>query len=213
MTKQTPSQFVDILDRALVWRKKELTTLKFTVSRARRHQQGTLLRAAVCLLYAHWEGFFKDAATKYVRYVASQDLYLEDVAIHFLALALRSKIRLAGQSSQATLHTSLVNEILCSQNQIFKPNWREAVVTGSNLDSKHLIDILCLVGVDYTEYLSKAPLLDKRLVDNRNAVAHGEGLPIGADDYIELHEVVVALLDQFRNDLEDAVISSKYKRV
>lgn len=212
MTMRTPDQFVATLERALGWRKKELTDLKFAVGLASGTRQGMLLRAAVCLLYAHWEGFIKDAATQYIRFVASQNLLLEDLAFHFVALGFRSDIIRARDSRSPTSHTALINAILNQQNQSFAPNWRDAVDTGSNLDSKYLAEILCLVGVDPADYLSKGHLLDERLLKNRNAIAHGRGIPIEVDDYDDLHEAVIALLDQFRDDLEQAAISSGYRR-
>ena len=54
------------LDNDLAWRKKELTTINFMVSRSREHERGILLRAAICVLYAHWEGFIRNAATSYI---------------------------------------------------------------------------------------------------------------------------------------------------
>ncbi len=210
--QRTTTQFVGALERALAWRKKELTDLKFTVSDARSQRQPMLLRAALCLLYAHWEGFIRDAATEYIRFVGSQGLLLQDVAINFVALGFRSDIFVAGGSRRFTLHMELVDKVLNDQHRPFAPQWNDAVETGANLDSRRLADILCLVGVDPTAYLSKGHLLDERLLKNRNAVAHGRGLPIEADDYDELHAVVIALIDQFRDDLVQAAISSTYLR-
>ena len=212
MMKRTPDQLVATLERALAWRKKELTDLKFTVSLAPEARQRMLLRAAVCLLYAHWEGFIKDAATEYIRYVASQGLLLEDVTINFVALGFHSNIVTAGSPHRPTSHTALINTILNEQHQPFTPQWREVVDARSNLDSKHLAEILCQVGVNPANYLSKGHLLDERLLKNRNAIAHGQGNPIEVDEYDELHEVVVALLDQFRDDLEQAAVSLSYLR-
>lgn len=212
MMQRTPNQLVGALERALAWRKKELTDLKFTVGVARAQRQEMLLRAAVCLLYAHWEGFIKDAATEYVRFVASQGLGLQDVATHFVALALRSDIMGAGNSRRPSLHTELIDKVINGQDQPFNPRLDDAVDTGANLNSRYLADILCLVGIDPTDYLSKGPLLDERLLRNRNAIAHGRGMRIEANDYNELHDVVVMLMDQFRDDLEQAAILSSYRR-
>ena len=210
--QRTPNQFVGALERSLAWRKKELTNLKFTVSNAHDQRRPMLLRAALCLLYAHFEGFIKDAATEYIRFVASQGLLLQDVTTNFVALGFRSYIIVAGSSRRPTLHTDLVDRVLNEQSQPFSPPWVDAVETGSNLDSRRLEDVLRLVGVDPTGYLSKGHLLDERLLKNRNAIAHGRGMPIGAEDYDELHDVVIFLIDQFRDDLEQAVISSSYLR-
>ena len=62
----------EYLSGSLSRRKREVTTIKFLVSRARTHEVEPLLRAAICLLYAHWEGFVREAATAYLSYVSRQ---------------------------------------------------------------------------------------------------------------------------------------------
>ena len=47
-----------------------------------------LRRLAVCLIYAHWEGFVKIAAQAYLDYVHRQGLDHQDLADSILALAL-----------------------------------------------------------------------------------------------------------------------------
>ena len=137
-------RLVQRLDGYLTWRRRELTTLKFLVDGGVLDQRAAVLRAAICLLYAHWEGYVREAATAYVRFVASLGLKLGDVSTHFVALALRSDIRQAGQTRKATLHTDLANKFLHGQGEIFRPNWRKAVDTDSNLNSDALVEILCL---------------------------------------------------------------------
>ena len=80
------------MDDELAWRKRELTTLKHMVERARSHEKVFLLRAAVCVLYAHWEGFVKAAATSYASFVDAQGLRYRDLAPNFVALGLRAEI-------------------------------------------------------------------------------------------------------------------------
>ena len=67
-------QLTRSLDRQLSWRKKELTALKFWVENGEENVRNTIIRASLCLLYAHWEGFIKEAATRYVCFVAQQGL-------------------------------------------------------------------------------------------------------------------------------------------
>ena len=56
MPVRDQTELMNRLDRELAWRKRELTTLAFAVADA---NPVTALRAGICLLYAHWEGFIK----------------------------------------------------------------------------------------------------------------------------------------------------------
>ena len=73
------------------------------------------------------------------------------------------------------------------------------------------MDLLHLVGIDNAGYRSKEKLLDSHLVGNRNNVAHGEWYVMESDDYIDLHNTIVGLMNRFRNDLEDAVSTESYR--
>lgn len=72
------------------------------------------------------------------------------------------------------------------------------------------MEILCLLGLDATEYLSSGPLIDQRLLHNRNRIAHGEREVIQPEDYVFLHERIIQLLEQFRTDVENAAVSRSY---
>ena len=87
MSIRTLIELGEFLDSELSWRKKELTTLRFLVRRTRRHEVNALLRAAICMLYAHWEGFVKAAATGYVCYVNTRRLKYRELSPNFVALA------------------------------------------------------------------------------------------------------------------------------
>ena len=203
-------RLVQRLENDLSWRRKELTTLKFMVDRYAQDEQSTALRAAICLLYAHWEGYVKEAATAYVRFVGSLGLKLGDVPPHFVALALRSDIRQAGQTRKPTMHTDLVHRVLRLQDEEFRPNWRKAIDTGSNLNSDVLGEILCLIGIDGTKYTDNWPTLDSRLLKSRNSVAHGQYLDIAHEEYSDIHEKIVGLMGTLRDDIEEAAENDHY---
>lgn len=205
-------RLVQRLDGYLTWRRRELTTLKFLVDGGVLDQRAAVLRAAICLLYAHWEGYVREAATAYVRFVASLGLKLGDVSTHFVALALRSDIRQAGQTRKATLHTDLANKFLHGQGEIFRPNWRKAVDTDSNLNSDALVEILCLIGIDSTDYALERSTIDSRLLKNRNSVAHGQYLVIDHQEYDDIHTKIVELMGTFRDDITEAADKDNYLR-
>ena len=55
-------------------------------------------------------------------------------------------------------------------------------------------------------------LLDQKLVNRRNYIAHGEKLDLTMRDYIDLHDKVMDLLDTYRNEVQNAAARKLYER-
>ena len=72
-------ELTQLLERQLSWRKRELTTIRAVIEKSVDSEKAVLLRGAMCLLYAHWEGFISIAAKAYVSFVVSRHLKLRDV--------------------------------------------------------------------------------------------------------------------------------------
>jgi hypothetical protein len=208
---RTLDELVEVLEGDLAWRKRELTNVKFMLP-SRRAYRSLLLRAAICLLYAHWEGFVKTAATSYVSFVANRGLRYRDLTPNFVALGLHGEIREAGQSNHPTVHTELVVRLTSDLSDRARINWRESVNTHSNLNSETLGRILALLGLEERDYLSKGPLLDQKLLNNRNRIAHGEKADIEPDDYDVLHTEIIQLLDSFNTDVQNAAATDQFRR-
>ena len=214
MRVRSLADLTQLLDDELAWRKREITTLKIWLLKPRRqHETTTLLRAAVCLLYAHWEGFVKAAATGYVSYVATLGLRYRDLTPNFVALGLWSDISQAGLSTSPTLRTALTERLISGLSERANINWEQSIDTRSNLNSKTLSEILCAMGLDNKEYLIKKPIIDLRLLGNRNAIAHGERRPeFGLDDYIGLSNDIVQLVERIRTDIENAAATRRFRK-
>src|SRR6266513_4573149 len=101
MKLRTADALQDFLDRGLILRRKELTEYKFLLdgSSTRLDRRDALLRGGVTLLYAHWEGYVKNAATAYLDFLSYQRLRYEELATNFLALAARRILRRAGATN------------------------------------------------------------------------------------------------------------------
>ena len=212
MRIQSLDQLARFLDEELSWRKRELTTLKFVLGKARPHEKELLLRAAVCVLYAHWEGFVKAAAICYVSFVATRRLRYSDLTPNFVALGFRQDISQAGKSNRPTVHTALMEKLMLGLDDRAEIDWEHSVDTYSNLNAKALIEILCLLGLSREEYQLKGQLLDQKLVMNRNLVAHGKRLDIDLEDYSGLHDEIVQLVEKFRTDVENAATTEDFRR-
>ena len=213
MRIQTVDDLADALDNDLQWRKRELTTVNSMLESSLTPQRGPLLRAAVCLLYAHWEGFVKTAATCYVSFVAIRRLRYRELAPNFVALGLSREIRDAGKSDDPTSRTNLITKLTSDLSERADIDWQNSVNARSNLNSKTLREILALLGLDANRYLSKGSLLDKKLLENRNRVAHGERMEIDPDDYDLLHNEIIQIADWFSTDVQNAAVTGQYRQL
>lgn len=201
------------LDTNLSWRKRELTTLYFQVSNSRAHEQPVLTRAAVALLYAHWEGFVKEAAVGYLEFVSRRRLPLRELRTNFVALAIRGSIVAASNAKKVRPQREMVDKVLDNLEQALPIDSVAAIDTEANLSSIVLQDILEAVGVEYgPSWQLKAPIIDHQLLKHRHEVVHGERTQIELVLYRELHRFVLDALDYFKSELENAAAMSSYRR-
>ena len=207
------SELTDFLDKDMAWRKRELTTLRLMVDRERSHIRAIVMRGGVCLLYAHWEGFIRRAAQGYVEYVAGRRLRYDELKRNFLVIGVRSQILKAVQQRSAVASTALVDAILDAGTDRMSQSVGNAIDTKSNLDSKIFDEILLTIGFETSAYRSREHMLDERLLGNRNRIAHGEQLEIDVADYGTLHSTVIDLMNRFKNDIENSVVTRSYRAV
>lgn len=212
MKVRTAEQLIDKLASDIAWRKKELSEIKSLIElknfSTQRHE--ALIRSGVCLLYAHWEGFVKLASNSYLEHVALQKLRYDQLASNFLALAMKEKLKEAKETNKPSLYIPICDFFIsqldgkCSLPQ-------EAISTASNLSSEILKEITYILGIDFSLYSTKSKLIDEKLLKIRNEIAHGNYLLIDRKEYIELHTEVIAMLEIFRNQIENASINKDFK--
>ena len=80
------------LDDEFSWRRKELSLLKSKIPTIKNSLQSAMLRSALPLLYAHWEGFVKLTMSYYLEHVSRKYLKHSELQVKFIALSLQNKI-------------------------------------------------------------------------------------------------------------------------
>jgi hypothetical protein len=211
MKIRTKEEFVDLIDKEIVWRKKELSYLRGNVKENSPYYK-THLRSAIVLLYAHYEGFVKNSCELYLTFVKSQKLDFDQLTENFIALALKYNLNEFQQTNKSTLHCQLVDFLLNKLGQRATIPNENVIRTGSNLNSNILREILTTVGLDYSEYELKNNLLDSVLLKNRNSIAHGEYLELNEINFNELYIEILFIMEDIKNRITNFVILESYKR-
>lgn len=212
MKIRTKEELTDTLNNDLAWRKKELTTLLNDVRTAQKKKPPTALRSAIVLLYAHWEGFVKIAAESYLTYVKSKKLKLEELEKCFIALALKQKLSEFEATSKNTIHTQLVDYLFNSLGDRAKIDNENVISTNSNLNFSTLREILTTIGIDCTTFELKENLIDAKLLNYRNSIAHGQTLLLSEFEYEIIHHEIFSMIIEINNRIQNAAVNQSYKK-
>lgn len=211
MKIRTLEQLSDKLAEELAWRKKELSILKSLIDSksSETAKRNALLRSGITMLYAHWEGFVKVSANSYVEFVAMQKLAYNQLANNFIALAMKDQLDQAKETEKATIYNEVAEFFMTRLNErsVIKYEFR---ITTSNLSSSVFKEIICMIGLDYSFYESKEVLMNEKLLQQRNSIAHGNYLEIDQKDYDELHTIVIGMMDTLRNQIDNAAATKEY---
>src|ERR1051325_3222069 len=98
---RTLAELQDAMSEEFAWRKKELHSLKsLVISNEDTRNRNLFIRAAITLLYAHWEGFVGQIGHYYLEFVSQKRLKYEELSPHFLAMAVGRLVRNVSTSSK-----------------------------------------------------------------------------------------------------------------
>lgn len=211
MKIRTAGQFTDAISANLAHRKRDLTALNGLIGRCRGHELKVVTNSAVCILYAHWEGFVKFGGTCFANYVFHQGISAEHLSNGVIASALRDRLREVRSTKKVSLCRDFVESMRHPNSRMPPFNWKQAVETYDNLKLEVLIEVLALVGCETSFYEGKKGIIDEKLVGYRNSISHTGYSDLEPQDYPDLHQATIVLLNRFRDDLEDAVSKETFR--
>lgn len=213
MKVKSSDQVLNILDEEFAWRRKELTAIWNDVNSSKAKLRSARIRAAVAMLYAHWEGFVKVASEVYLNYVAGRRLKYNELNAGFLALCLRSKLRHLTVTGDISQHINFLNFVFREMTSRAEIPKRNSIKTGSNLSSSRLKTIVLGFGLDYSPFELKEHLIDKQLLDWRNTIAHGKWLCPNEDEFSQLYRETTTLLRNFKDQLANAIVMNRHLKM
>lgn len=194
------------------WRIREISDLKSAIRRSDSNLQRVLLRALVAICYAHWEGYIRFAAKKFMEHVALRRLHFAELDRQFLRNFFLP--RLAALSTSKTSlaeRCSLVDEVLNLSEQQFKRVNNDLINTKANLNFDVFSDICLVCGVPSDEFKDKTTFIDIVLLKRRNSIAHGEDTLIGVIELDDIAGNTIDLMRAFGDSLENHVYSKTYR--
>lgn len=212
MSIRTVEQLSDKLSVEIIWRKKELTALRLMLESTSLtpDRRSAVIRGAVALLYAHWEGFIKAAGRAYLEFVHFQHLTYRQLANNFVAIGAGSLLSKASKTTKIRPHLDVVDFFLGSLGDCCVLPYKEGINTQSNLSSQVLRNIVETLGLDYSEFETKEKLLDEMLLKQRNNIAHGEYLVTTIDAYLDLYEQILQMMEAFRTQVDNAAAMKRF---
>ena len=206
------SDLEDILDEDLAWRKKEISILTLEASASKKRKKEVMMRTAMVLIYAHWEGHIKKAAHAYLAYLNHISPKYKDIKDNFFYLSLCEKFNGEVSFSGYRRQTHAFDYVKNGLNETFSISVKKAVSTGSNLKSEIFSDILIKLGLNEADFELKYNLIDEKLLKNRNAIAHGdESIHMDLEkDYLEVKENVVEMMELFNTIIKNSASNKSY---
>lgn len=194
------------------WRMKEISDLKLTIRQGDKGAQRVLLRALVTICYAHWEGYVRFAAKKYLEHVALRKYPYSQLGPQFFKNYFLPQIAATtSKKSSIAERCKLVEEILNSSDRRFSRVNEDLINTKANLNFEVFSDICTVCGVSIEAFSEKAAFIDVVLLKRRNAIAHGEETLVAIDDLDEIANGTVSLMRTFGDALENHVVLQTYK--
>ncbi len=196
------------------WRIREISDLKTAIRRGDENLQRVLLRALVAICYAHWEGYVRFSAKKYLEHVALRRFPYGKLDKQFSRNFFLP--RLAALSTSKTSiaeRCALVDEILNSSDRRFSHVNDDLINTKANLNSQVFADICLVCGLPMHSFTDKFTFIDIVLLKRRNEIAHGEDTLVAINDLDEISDNTIGVIRAFGDALENRVVLQTYKAV
>jgi hypothetical protein len=211
MKIRTTADLANAIDADLAWRKKELRYLASRINRSESDAQASYLRAAVALLYAHWEGFVVSSMRAYLAFISSRRVDFERLRPELRVSVLRGAFRAIEQNPSNATRAQLMRDYATCLGKSHKLDPEVAIKADSNLNSERFLGLLALVGLDEGRFTSASAFLDEALLFRRNSVCHGERLSVDARGYLSTEAQVIALVEQVKNEILNAAAQNSFQ--
>lgn len=183
------STALETISRDLDWREREIAGMRILLlsESISEGQRMGLLRAAWAMLYAHYEGFCKEALTIYFDAISRSSAICSDLPSSTKVFALAQQMKRLRHMANDDFLEAIVD--FSSRHLGVSPSFPE-VDTQSNLWPSVLLNLLKSADLS-AEKVEEHEVKLKTLVSRRNEIAHGKNNLISEVSYYLTFENVV----------------------
>ena len=176
-------------------------------------KQQALLRGALAVLYAHWEGFLKHVGRIYLSYVRLRRPNLNNLAPCFAAMVARGRLRSLDESNKIRLQVQFVDWWAQEWQRRASLPSDSAINVGGNVTVVVFQNLIYQLGLPYrVEYSLREKPVIEHLVEVRNKLAHGEWREVALREYIELQDKIDEMMTWVCDDIETSASTRGYLR-
>ena len=134
----------------------------------------------------------------------------------FNSRRIKNLIDETSKTKKSTKRTELIETVFSKQNEESKIPINDIISAKSNLNFEILREILITIGISIEPFSIYEVLIDEKLLQNRNFIAHGDHFNrldgvVTIEDFKELHEKIRDVIELFSNTIIDAARNEEYK--
>lgn len=214
------------MEDSLSWRVNEFLALKNLL---RADNNVPVVKTLIVMLYAHFEGFFKDCLECYIKYINSTNLTLSNYTDTIITASLNREYMAFEDSNRRCKELTTVppaEEFLHRYHRRreltkkFTSNYLDKKIridekiinTKSNLGYSVLQENLYVLGLDYNYFADKQNTI-RKLVRLRNAVAHGsQKEPIEFIEFEKIEKDILEIMEEIIKYLYKFCLEERYLR-
>lgn len=211
---RTPLELNEALDQESSWRKREISRIMLLQKAEKNSDIREFFdRWGIVILYAHYEGFVKNSALALFNYVSNQGLKYKSLSTNYIVACSKASIKEAAASQRLRIYGEVVDFLLFNQEHKARIPLAGVVDTADNLSYRVLSDVFYTIGEPIPPAFElRNKIIDDVLLKNRNAVAHGNRDRVSSSDFRKCHDMVIEIVEEFKEVLENCAANKRYLR-
>lgn len=189
-----------------LWREKELRALD---ARLLKSKTALEVKSSVLISYSHWEGHFKFCATELLSFIC-EGIRRRVFKWTDIRPEIRQRILFCSYRRSSILgqsHETFITYL----NALNDPRYHtvlsakdEVILIDDNLNAFRAEAICRNLGVDHSWCSLKKIVIDERILNHRNAIAHGARKLRSGDEINLQDKQLIAALDELRDLIREA---------